>query len=481
MTKLPRKAEYIVVPVAQPQQQHYQGYMQQPPPSPLSLHMPITAAALATAAAAVPSTNAGRMMTGPVGKEVKRPASSLGAAVVDTADDICAGLEFKFLVPRHRAAVDGGSTTAAAAAGGDQQAIAQLHRDVYSDIAESIRERGMKRAITIHKIQDEKRQEREYWQTHWIVKKANSAEPVEVDLRFADLLWVPLELCSPKLWWRDLTVPQTIRDVVRSVRFPHRATVNYTCDVHVHVGRNDGLPFTLLTFKRLATLLWLAEPVLRKVRDPRSPNYSNIYTWGAELRKHSRLALNIAKGEDYNRSQQQQFLAGSSGSSQGDESVEWYLAAAWRRLGVDDADQHDALKAIWLTKSTMELGRLLSGRERQYRRLGFNFSALGEEDDRARTGPRTIEFRVLEGTLDADLILAWVNVCCTLAETATSEQEARFVTVVKYLLGKAREMDANEGAALDGEFAELMRRLGVDEEMSEPLLAKVRSNYGCLE
>ena len=66
----------------------------------------------------------------------------------------------------------------------------------------------------------------------------------------------------------------------------------------MHVGRIDGRPFSLLTLKRLATLLWLAESQLRSIRDPFSPNYNNIYTWGAEQRRYSRLAKALENGEN---------------------------------------------------------------------------------------------------------------------------------------------------------------------------------------
>ncbi|RYO94323.1 hypothetical protein DL766_000600 [Monosporascus sp. MC13-8B] len=51
-----------------------------------------------------------------------------------------------------------------------------------------------------------------------------------------------------------------------------------------------------------------------------------------------------------------------------------------------------ALKTIWRATSKAQLGQLLSGSTKEYRRLGFNFSTCGGEDDRARRSPKTVEF-----------------------------------------------------------------------------------------
>jgi hypothetical protein len=54
--------------------------------------------------------------------------------------------------------------------------------------------------------------------------------------------------------------------------------VNYSCELHLHVGRRDSLPFTLSTLKKLEVLFWLAKQMLRSVKDPRPPNFKHKYT-----------------------------------------------------------------------------------------------------------------------------------------------------------------------------------------------------------
>ncbi|KAL1845553.1 hypothetical protein VTK73DRAFT_491 [Phialemonium thermophilum] len=324
----------------------------------------------------------------------------------------------------------------------------QAHRA----IAETIHYAAGQRAVTLHDILQGGLQERDFWATHWIVKKANSAMPVhrhtddggggsieEGDGGTRRCHWVPVEICSPKLPWKDeVRTRAALGAVLHALRSRHPdIAVNYTCDVHVHVGRADGRPFALDTLKRLATLLWLAEEPLRSVRDPASPNYRNVYTWGAEVRLYSRLAQALDGG-----------LLGSSaaaidrdGNLAGGRSADDYDVGEKEGVVVDGAREYRAVGAIWMATSRLQLGRMLSGPTKQYRRLGFNFSSFGEEDERARRGPKTVEFRVLEGTLADDVVLGWTCICCALVETAvgTAGSRDRLWDLVARLTAAAEE------------------------------------------
>jgi len=63
------------------------------------------------------------------------------------------------------------------------------------------------------------------------------------------------------------------------------------------------------------------------------------------------------------------------------EDFDRYMGIAFTVYAVSEA-----VLTIWRAASPLELGRLLSGPQRQLRRLGLNFSAFGEEDKRARKG-----------------------------------------------------------------------------------------------
>ncbi|OAA57435.1 hypothetical protein SPI_07094 [Niveomyces insectorum RCEF 264] len=391
------------------------------------------------------------------------------------------------------------------------------------------------RAISRHDVARGGRSERDYWATHWIVKKANSVEHTATDPRPDARRTlgpaVPVELSSPKLaWWMDPCAPYSVREVVSRIKtFP--VITNHTCDVHVHIGRYDGASFTLPTLKKLATVFWLAEPILRSVRDPHSPNFSNAYTWGSEQRRWSRLALALERHrrlaavaasaagiqdhadeelpvDDVNIAEEVllRLRQGNSGlRDKGEEDWYQYMGSTGR-----SAFRNEALRAIWRTESTVELGLLLSGVRREHRRLGFNFSAFGGEDERARTNPRTIEFRILDGTLQEELVLGWLQICGQLTALGMKGHQAQFRDVVRYLLAQqpayeelqrsagdlalgSRESHGSERVERPGWpgrsdraarpsrhvlFGDFMDRIGVDAIAYEPFQAKILQEYG---
>ncbi|KAB5547148.1 hypothetical protein GE09DRAFT_201369 [Coniochaeta sp. 2T2.1] len=354
----------------------------------------------------------------------------------DTPDQLSAAIEVKCLVPvLKRGKPDNGFPSdrrPVLAASWDDTDPQSIIRQAHDSVASTIRHLSLAsgsgatapqpQSVTLHDIVAARRHERDFWATHWIVKKSNSAEPTEAELFRGDsYIWVPVEICSPKQRWNHSdgleTLLSSITNVLRALSAHHRVTTNYTCDVHVHVGRADGKPLHLVTLKRLATMLWLSEAILRSIRDPSSPNYTNIYTWGAELTRHSRLARSVDMTTVSNH------LLTQVSHTLSDAA----LLDALRR-------QTCPIGTIWRAISHRELGQLLSGPAAKYRRLGFNFSSLGEEDERARTGPKTVEFRVLEGTLDEDVVAGWVRVCWGLVEIAGERVDNRYVGVVRACL-----------------------------------------------
>ncbi|KJR81234.1 uncharacterized protein SPSK_01153 [Sporothrix schenckii 1099-18] len=429
----------------------------------------------------------------------------------DTVEDVCLGMELKFLLlglPRSEAAgipIGHSSDTSTTTS---QEAY---QKQAYTALARVIERRagpdksapcprapsGQPRAISKSDISESGLKERDYWPSHWIVKKANSVEHMKEDprpdSRRTNGIAIPVELNSPKLAWRDLYAPFLISKVLSQVKtLP--TCVNYTCDVHVHVGRCDGTAFTLPTLKKLATIFWLAEPILRSVRNPHSPNYSHAYTWGFDQRRYSRLALaldnrspatdNVTIGED--------LLARVRSSVCNADDDEWHK---YMNETGKTAFRNEALRAIWQSATSQELGLLLSGSQREYRRLGFNFSAFGGEDERSRTNPRTIEFRILEGTLNEELVQGWYQICGKLVELGTKGRQARFCEVVQYLVAQQPAYDellkntdsgrlqahvrAERGRVTrDLLFAEFMEVIGVEAAAYKPFQEKIRREYG---
>lgn len=380
-----------------------------------------------------------------------------------------------------------------------------IQKSTYEAIATSLHSLPGIESTTYHQIQKDRLERSDYWKTHWIVYKANSAVPPFVSYEDGDderplidvtapdynkFVWIPVELCSPKLWWtRREKAVAGIGSVCRTLRHSFDAVANHSTEVHVHVGRHDGLFYSLKSMKKLATMLWLSEPILRGLKDPRSHNFDHTYTWGFPWRDHSRIALALQGRlpggqtiDDLSTGSEDEFdtfLArannarltgwggggggGGNNSPDGDGDDE-----ALRFVGA----HRQALRAIWRASTHAELGRMLSGTGRKYRRLGFNFHALGGEDARARASPRTVEFRFLEGCIDEGVVAGWVHACVALARLATDQVEDwEFYDMVVLLL------DMPAGWPLDARFAAVMHELGVARAAYEPLRAMVRRNY----
>ncbi|KAK7953408.1 hypothetical protein PG988_014102 [Apiospora saccharicola] len=406
----------------------------------------------------------------------------------DRPEDLSVAVEFKFLVPYRphgTAATDDCHRHPPVATADMIGSVAvtteadrkRLNDHAFRAIAATIRACEGQDAISTPEMQ-QRPQPRQplplsaYWATHWLVKRSNSAEPSGAHPRHADWLWVPVEINSPKLTWTDQAqTAATIRAVLRALHASHRIETNYSCEVHVHVGRRDGRRLSLPSLQRLAVLCWLAEPVLRGVKDPRSPNFVHKYTWSSPLRERSRLAAELRKqhrlhGCAENRHHQQQ------------------------QQQKQQASDLRAIRHILASRSHVELGKLMTGEGRPYRRLGFNFYSLVKEtlSEADRTELETVECRFLEGTMSEDAILGWLQIYGCLVESALAsdprknkvaeeqkeeEKEGQGSLMLPLLLGLLERTTGQGGpaTATTEMFVSLMGDLGIDRSSFDPVLA----------
>ncbi|KAK4460083.1 hypothetical protein QBC42DRAFT_273135 [Cladorrhinum samala] len=341
-------------------------------------------------------------------------------------------------------------------------------------VARTIRNAGAQ-AVTSEVIKSTGKRERDFWDSHWIVKKAGSPEPREDELAIEEYAWVSVEIISHKYLLKDADTLDRVKHVLTALRSNHRIVANYTCDTHVHIGRHDNQAFTLQTLQRLATLVWPAEQTLRSIRDPRSKNYYNIFTWGFET-PLSRLGV---------------MVSGLDGAAAN-------LALTEEDLGIPDhqivraitatkslpARELKVFQEIWKTDSHKKLGKLLSGKHRRYRRLGLNFSMFGLEDDRSRINPRTMEFRFMDGTLDSSLAVNWMSICGRIIEAVISNEDGCYEAALRGVLQRCGNGTSAiptgdlRGAQFGREFRELMEDLCVPRETYRQFEDKVRKeNY----
>lgn len=334
----------------------------------------------------------------------------------------------------------------------------KLWRHGFSLISEVINGVSGQQALTSYDLKDLEIQERDCWSTYWIVKASNSAEPAADHPNRDHWEWVPVEVTSPKMSWKDPKTTQTMAAVIESIQERYHIISNHTCEVHVHVGRMDGRPFSLPTLKRCAILAWLAEPVLRQVKDPSSPNFEHIFTWSSAARKYSRLAAKLKTA-----------TAAKIPSIQDVKFLPPTIKKIVRDRGMDMSMDLSAIRLIVGTTSHIQLGRLMSGEGKQYRRLGFNFSAFAGEDERACTNPKTVECRFLEGTMNTDVVLSWVQIICRMVEVSLDsgkEDESYARTVL-------HTMASHEEELFGMQFDRLMRRLQISEDVYSPVRALI--------
>ncbi|CAI4218044.1 unnamed protein product [Parascedosporium putredinis] len=356
------------------------------------------------------------------------------AVLQDAPADIAIGVEFKFVVPFLTAgAVD--------PCPGDSRPIAYtLHADspdrlqdqAYQFIVDIVQAWAKQPAISIKDVKASSWQESDFWSDRWIVKKSNSAEPSPEERLLPGLSWAALEISSPRMPAHDLRTPAALSAVVRALSAHCRITVNYSCEMHTHLGRVDGKPFALSSLKSLAALCWLMEPALRLLKDPLSPNFQHAYTWSSPLQEKSRLATMLAEKEG-NKPQKQKRDHRVSACCGGGEVRLRSKARVRTEPKVMTERDKAALRAISSAVDHQALGKLLSGETKPYRRLGFNFSAFGLEDERAGRSPRSVEVRFLEGCWGEREVLGWAEVCIALAVLAVEEPRDRFVKALTRL------------------------------------------------
>lgn len=351
---------------------------------------------------------------------------------------------------------------------GDKPASQQ---QVLALLAQTIKETG-ENAITKAEIEEGGQKESEFWASAWIVKKAGSPEPLEKEKLLKGYTWASAEICSPKMLANDRQTRHRVQRVLKALMSKHRLVINGSCDTHCHLGRIDDQPYSLSTLKRLATILWVSEPTLRSTRDPKSPNYDNIYSWGFELVKHSRLARSLDGLEG--------LLTRQAVARQAHDISDRQIVRAICGQKTVSAKELAAFREIWSKTSHEELGKLLSGDTRMHRRLGFNFSAFGLEDERARTNPRTIEFRFMEGSTSIDMVLGWLTIGATIVEVSACKSDGRFEVTLGRLLQKSRESQRvtvvgqeTRGERLGRDFAQLMEDLGVSHDLSRSFVEKI--------
>ncbi|WYZ35194.1 hypothetical protein EsH8_I_001470 [Colletotrichum jinshuiense] len=233
----------------------------------------------------------------------------------------------------------------------------------------------------------------------------------------------------------------SVVDVLRIVRGGMRPMLDLSCGLHVHVGSVCG--FSLRALRRIATLIWAVDPILYTLVHP--SRKTSLYT--LPLRTSSILATDKTLPE-YNACLDLRRV-GKSGLRRGDVALSLEIEAHVPMDRLPERLQREFF-GIWAAESHWALWSLLAPRRGMKGGVSF-MSVRGnlstEHSDAVCEG--TIEFRLLEGTLDPELITDWTKLLLKIVETAETTRPVEFFRVVSRLLETYRNEDDRLAGFLD--------------------------------
>lgn len=208
---------------------------------------------------------------------------------------------------------------------------------------------------------------------------------------------------ASNLSWVKLPSPGQCIERVKNHVLIH---VTPACSIHVHIKPENALLFDMQAFKKLASILWLAEERLDKLYQParntsENPSHHSI--------RHS---SNLALEEDL-------LVTGSLGD----------LA---NFLGIVDLSgaEMEKLSMIWKASDRYELRELLRVHPSvgKHGYLAYNFFNLFLTSQKA-----TIEFRKIESTTDARIIDAWIECFLLLTDFSANCSMKTFQNMIERL------------------------------------------------
>lgn len=236
-----------------------------------------------------------------------------------------------------------------------------------------------------------------------------------------------------------------IVDVLRILRGGLRPMLDISCGLHVHVGSVRG--FSLRSLKRIATLIMVADPILYTLVHPSRQ-------WNP-MTEPLHLEATVAKAEDL-----PDYTAAFAFEDADDKSESNPLQVVMTKVLLDleaNVPMNDLprklrgqLAKIWATDSLASLlGQLAPFRGCKG---GTAFGALKWDFTKPSNDPRvrgTIEFRMLEGTLDPVLITHWTKLLLRIVERGDAATTKEYFQVLS-TLAEGRESAKENLAALLG-------------------------------
>ncbi|KAK1983608.1 hypothetical protein LZ30DRAFT_587969 [Colletotrichum cereale] len=236
-----------------------------------------------------------------------------------------------------------------------------------------------------------------------------------------------VEISSPILRARPADFDKVF-DVLKVLRGGARPMLDPSCGLHVHVGDIRG--FSLRGLKKIATLVWAAELVLYSLVHP-SREWN---TMTVPISKGSTLAC-VEKLPEYTIDFDLQ-----NPDTKGAQMEAMRLSAEIEaHVPMDNIPQRlrDEILQLWSVSSEYGLVRLLqpdSGCKSGVSFLSIQSSIDNQPGTEEPYYGGTVKFRLLEGTLDPELIAYWTKLVLRIVQRGTQTQPAEYYGMLEKIL-----------------------------------------------
>ncbi|RYO76025.1 hypothetical protein DL766_007700 [Monosporascus sp. MC13-8B] len=252
--------------------------------------------------------------------------------------------------------------------------------------------------------------------------------------------WWGAEVITPVYDTENRACTDNIRRAVQQLREEfriHKPMAAVRSGVHVHWGHQDG--WTLLQLKRFASL-WVVieESLFRLHRSDRSN-----FNYCRSLREHSRLAYALSPDNPAHRAKYRDSLP--QGGSAVSQRYDRYTAS---RIPLDSLGSMDGrlpglVQNIWRYPHITTLATAMSPWSFTDE-AAVRWDVIGEKrsDDPSMASKQTLEFRMMQGTLDFEHIMHWMQVCHRVILVSRSAPDETFYAIMEQLCKKASIFDA---------------------------------------
>ncbi|OTA70408.1 hypothetical protein K449DRAFT_393414 [Hypoxylon sp. EC38] len=210
---------------------------------------------------------------------------------------------------------------------------------------------------------------------------------------------------------------------------------------HVHVGRSgnwdpnqEDLPFSLVETKKMATAMYILEPVLMEMN---APWKVDNHRYAAQLHGYTHLgrfcnpdarfdSSNLPIESESGREDIAYMPSDFDQNFRQCSEIETYL-----NQSVCDGPHAAGIYMIWGAGDLTQLAWLLSGRERT-RRGAFALHSLvpSKENVIKSRHLNTIEFRHMHGSLDAEDIMNWIRIIEKIVSSSTSISDEEYTKLM---------------------------------------------------